>query len=1085
MERTKEQLQAINSRGKNVLVSASAGSGKTSIMIERIVKIILEKEASIESILAVTFTKMAAEEMKERLLKALKEKSSKDAFIIKNIRALPYSDISTIHSFCTNLLRTYFFHLGINADFKIIEESDSTQLKQEVLSSLFSSFYEKGDEKFLRLRKKFSRYRKDDAFKDYVLSLYDYASSEKEPIEFLQKSVFYYTESGINEALKVFYKYKKSRINDLLPALYAFLDIKDEKWKNYADASRELIAYCEEFVKGVDNAKRVNAKATLKPVRGLPEHLIEERENLKEIKKEVESVFQEFSEFTYSCDNKKEILSAGEDYVDLVEIVKLYDEEYLNAKKDKNVVDFSDLEHFTVKLLSDDEICREIKNKYKFIMVDEYQDVNSAQEYIIERISNDNLFLVGDVKQSIYGFRGCNSDIFLKTKERYLNGEGEYIELKENFRSAKNVIKGVNNVFSHVMTNEFMGINYAETPMKYGGLYKEFDGSVGLCLYDDKKDEEEASTEKLAVYDLVSDAFTEEKSYFAEGERILSIINENVGADYYDVKTQSLKKITFSDIVILVRSMGSYTEKLINYLLKNGIKISCQDKNKEPDYPEINLIVGCLRLLSGLSDVPLAVALKSEMGALSDEDLCRIREKFPQGSFVEAVKNYTEEGDIYEKLKKFFSYYDNLRLKAEFENAGSVIGRILLDTGMEARIGSSARGKSKLDRIYRFMNVVKDMSVESVVEAVDSGSLKVNFSSVSSGDSVRLMTMHSSKGLEFPVVILANCSGKFSTNDLRKDFLFDRNYGVAVKYFDAEKKITFSDLPHRKLVAFFIKRNLVREEARLFYVAMTRAKYKLFIVANSKKQNVLEKGSKFLDFIDYDDIEQTAVEETEKNYYDALTEKTVFCDRFDEDCVKEIEKNLNFEYAYKSIPVKKSVSELSFTEEKIYETEKFSSTGAERGTAYHKFLEKWDFSSDVKEYFSRLTDYGFTEEEILLLSYDNVEKICSMEVFKNLPDYDLFKEKSFVVSVPYKLVSDVDTEEEIVVQGTIDLLCLDKTSDKAIILDYKYSSIKSEKDLAEKYAKQLFLYKYAVEKVLKRKAECYLINIYSCKTIKI
>lgn len=1084
MERTKEQLQAINSRGKNVLVSASAGSGKTSIMIERIVKIILNREADIESVLAVTFTKMAAEEMKERLLKALKEKAFKDEFIIKNIRALPYSDISTIHSFCANLLRTYFFHLGINADFKIMEESDSMQLKQEVLSSLFSSFYENGDERFLRLRKKFSRYRKDDAFKDYVLSLYDYASSEKEPIEFLQKSVFYYTESGTKEVLKVFYEYKKNRINDLLPDFYDFLDITDEKWKSYADACREMIAYCEEFIKGVDNAKRLNAKVTLKAVRGLPEHLIGIREDFKKLKKEVDGVFQEFSEFVSSCENKKEISSAGEDYADLVEIVKLYGEEYLNAKKDKNVVDFSDLEHFTVKLLSDDEIRQEIKNKYKFIMVDEYQDVNSAQEYIIERISDNNLFLVGDVKQSIYAFRGCNSDIFLKTKERYLNGEGEYIELKENFRSAKNVIKGVNNVFSRVMTNGFMGINYAESPMKYGGLYKEYDGSAGLCLYEDKKDAEDSATEKLGVYDLIKDAFTEERFYFAEGERILGIINGNVGTDYYDVKTQSVKKISFSDIVILVRSMGSYTEKLINFLLKNGIKITCQDKNKEPDYPEINLIVGCLRLLLGFSDVPLAIALKSEMGALSDEDLCKIREKYPQGTFVEAVKNYSEEDVVYEKLKKFFNYYDNLRLKAEFENAGSVIGRILLDTGMEARIGASAMGKSKLDRIYRFMNVVKDMSVENVVDTIDSGSLKVNFSSVSDDNSIKLMTMHASKGLEFPVVILANCSGKFNTNDLRKDLLFDRNYGVAVKYFDEEKKITFSDLPHRKLVAFFIKRSLIREEARLFYVAMTRAKYKLFIVADLKKQNILEKGSKFLDFIMFDDITQIDVGETERTY-DAFTGKTVFCDSFDEDCVKEIEKNLSFEYSYKSIPVKKSVSELSFDEEKSYETEKFSSTGAERGTAYHKFLEKWDFSSNVKEYFSRLKEYGFTEEEISLLNYDNIEKICSMDVFKNLSNYDLCKEKNFVVSVPYRLVSDVDTEEEIVVQGTIDLLCLDKTSDKAIILDYKYSSIKSEKDLAEKYAKQLFLYKYAVEKVLKRKAECYLINIYSCKTIKI
>lgn len=1083
MKRTKEQLQAINSREKNVLVSASAGSGKTSIMIERIVKIILNKEASIESVLAVTFTKMAAEEMKARLLKALKGKVGTDEFVVKNVRALPYSDISTIHSFCTNLLRTYFFASGVNADFKIIEETDSTQLQNDVLSSLFSACYERGDERFLRLRKKFSRYRRDDVFKGYVLSLYNYASSEAYPMEFLEKSVSYYSEEGSEKLLEVFYEYKKRRISDLLPALYSFLDIEDEKWKGYASACQQIISYCEEFVCGLDVARQMNVKITLPSVRGLPEELIEDRENLKAFKKEISDIFDDFADFVSSCNNVCEIENAGKDYADLLEIVKEFDREYLNAKKDKNVVDFADLEHFTVKLLANDEICNEIKNKYKFIMVDEYQDVNSAQEYIIRRISKDNLFLVGDVKQSIYGFRGSNSDIFLKTKERFLNGEGEYIELKENFRSAKNVIKGVNNVFSRVMTDEFIGINYKGSPMKYGGLYKEYDGQTGLYLYG-KKEKEEKESEKLKLYDLVADAFTEEDSFFAEGEQILSIINENIGADYYDIKSATVRKISCSDIVILVRSIGNYTEKLVNFLLKNGVKISCQDKNKAPDYPEINLIVGCLRLLLGLDDVPLAIALKSEMGALNDADLCKIRENHTSGTFVEAVKSYDKDDAILQKLKRFFAYYDNLRVKAEFENAGSVIARILLDTGMEARIGSSARGKIKLDRIYRFMNVVKDMSVEGVVDAIDSGALKVNFSSVSDDDSVSLMTMHASKGLEFPVVILANCSGAFNLSDLRKDLLFDRNYGVAVKYFDYEQKTTFSDLPHRKLVSFFIKRNLVREEARLFYVAMTRAKYKLFIVASDKKQNGLENGSKFLDFVRYDDLEKidsTSGEEKTEIYAD----KTVFCDYADEECVREIEKNLNFEYPSQSIPVKKSVSELSFNEEKEYEREAFASTGAERGTAYHKFLEKWDFSKGYKEFFDSLSDNGFTKEEIALLNFDNVEKICSMEVFKELVSYDVFKEKNFVVSVPYKFVSDVETEEEIVVQGTIDLLALSKTDDKAIILDYKFSSIKNSEDLVDKYSKQLFLYKYAVEKILKRKAECYLINIYSCKIIKI
>ena len=1085
MERTKEQLSAINSRGKNVLVSASAGSGKTSVMIERIVNIILNKEAGIDEILATTFTKLAAEEMKQRLLKALKQSGSKDEFVLKSIRNLPYADISTIHSFCVNLIRKYFYLLDVGADFKIIEETDASQLKQEVIDFTFTNLYSSENPAFLRLAKKYTRYRQDTAFKNYVLSLYNYVESEKDRFGFLRKSLKYYCKQGSDELLQSFYEMKKGEINDLLPHLFALKDYKSEKWDKFSISVEQMINSCHEFSESLEKAKALSGiEFSLPRVLKLTEEEKDEKEYLKACKEKLESVFSSFKEFASCCENTEIIELAGKDYSDLADVVEIFSKEYSQIKRDKNVLDFADLEYYAIKLLSNEQTANEVKNKYKFILVDEYQDVNSAQEYIIDKISNNNLFLVGDVKQSIYGFRGCNSDIFLTTKARFLNGEGEYIELKENFRSAKNVINGVNNIFSKVMTEDLMGIDYKSSPMKYGGLYKNYDGETKLYFCEKDETDEENN---LETYDLLQDAFSESNSSFKEGEQVLAIIKENVGKDYYDVKSGSLQKICFSDITILVRSMGNFTDKLIKYLLKSGIRVSCQNKNKEPDYPEINVLIGILKLLIRLSDVPLAIALKSEMGCLTEEELCKIRLNYPTGTFVEAVKNYDKNDELKDKINAFFIYYDNLRLKAEFENAGSILGRILSDTGMEVRFGSSAFGKAKLDRVYRFMNAVKEMSVESVINAMETGALKINFSSVSDDDSVKIMTMHASKGLEFPVVILANCSARFNKDDLKKDIVIDRDYGVAVKYFDEVNKRIYYKLPHMEFVKYCIDKIIKKEEARLFYVATTRAKYKLFIIGKKQKDKVVLEENKFLDFIKDGDVPQGEIVNLKEEIFDERKERTVFCNDYISDYVSEIKKNLQFKYDFENVPVKKSVSELSefsFDDDRVYERLNLGSTSTEIGTAYHKFLQVWDFSSDFNELFSSLQENGFSQEEIALLDKEKLSDICSMPIFKELKKYKLYKEKNFIVSVPYNLISDSTSTKEVVVQGTIDLLCLDEKGN-AIIVDYKFSSLKNDEDLIEKYQKQLFLYKYAVEKLLKVKAKRYIFNIYSCKIINL
>lgn len=1088
MERTPEQLKAINHRGSNILVSASAGSGKTSVMIERITNIIVNGEADISEILATTFTKLAAEEIKERLAKTLKEESKRNPQLKEQLLQLPYSNISTIHSFCATLLKTYFFEVGIDSNFRVMEEADSTQLKTEVINSLFDQLYEEKDKGFLALVDILAKKRTDNNLKELVLKVYNFCISESDPMGFMKKSQELYTKQGLEKIkedyLTCLIEDLKLFIEPITNIKLAFENTSFEKYKNCIDG---VLSDLEEIVKtkNLDNSTFILGRKESKPKE---EEFADLDESFTKYKNKLKEIIIKGKDFLTLCQEEENFYKIGEDYALMVCLVEKFYYSYAQAKLDEGVLDFADLEQLTIKLLKKDAIAEDVKNRFKFIFIDEFQDVNSAQAFIINRIANNNLFMVGDVKQSIYGFRGCNSDIFLQVKKDYLAGNGEYIELKENFRSAKKVVDMVNSVFNTVMESTISGLDYEKAPMIYGGLYENFEGDTSLVFVAKPKEKKEIA--KAEVYDLVEDAKQSTQESFEEGENVLALIDSLIGKSYYDCKTRTLKRIGLKDIVILFRSLGEKVEH-IGRVISKKYKISIESKGKEPDYPEINLLVDCIRFLVKETDIPLATCLKSELGKLTDEDLVKIRKETPKGTFVQAVYSYQKDDEIKKKLDKFFEIYKSLRLKSEFENAGDIIGRILKETSMEVRFGIEPMGQEKLSRIYAFIKLAEPYTCEQLISRIDNGAIKLKKLATSGDDSIRFMTIHASKGLEFPVVILAETHKQFNMEDLKDVMLFERNYGISFRLFDRENKIYYKTNPLRALLSYKLKRNAIKEEMRLLYVAMTRAKYRLYVLENEREER--EK----IDRCDIISINSLGgfIKDTDApiNFISGggekliSEEKEVVCVNADEQLVREIKNNLSAKYVDESYPLKSSVTGLSSDDVEVEHDYTFGQTSAEIGTAYHKFLEKWDFSTPWQELFSNLEENGFTQEEIALLDKSVLEKICQMPVFEKVKGYKLHKEQPFVCGIPKEFTcGEFDfskKDNDVVLQGIIDLLAI--SGDKAIIIDYKFSSIATDKDLFDKYSPQLNLYKYAVEKLLNKKAECFLVNIYNQKVIKL
>ncbi len=1132
---TAEQADCINSSGK-IIVSASAGSGKTFVMIQKLIKLLLSG-VEIEDVLAVTFTKKAAESMKDKLreaiIKALNESEDKEerAALKRKLNALPMANISTIHAFCSRLLKSYFYAVGISNSFEIISSDDAVgkALYDEAMSNVLSEGYESGDGEFDVLLKAFRSRRKNDGVVDAINTVYRELSTMPDA-EDTVKSFSKFTERRFNKFVKGITAEWQDIASRFSLFLEAGMSIAPSDAPEDCEAVTKYIFECCDIIQNADNCFEINGavfpdapKKSTKGSRGknkLSDEALSYRDFVNEVKDEMKGFLIKLqSEKFFSKEEELSMyLSSGDVARSLYKYALKFLGEYSRLKREKNKLDYNDLEIMTLRLLENEDIAREVKARFKYVFIDEYQDVNPIQEQILSKVSGDEVFLVGDKKQAIYSFRGSKSKFFT-VKEREFEGGNK--KLTSNFRSSRSVLKFVNEVFERSMTRSTCGISYKANPMRGGEKYGEYDGFVRVHKVK-ASDEPSEKTPINSVYDI-GDINAELKAEPSpQAKKIYSIIKactsepsqdvkeENGGEAYhyyYDIEEPSenkLKRVKYGDIAILVRSVtGTEIRNTVSYLVSQGVPVTSFVKINICEYPEIKRLINILEYIDNSSaDVPLCVALLSEVGKCSESDLINIKlyanEKFKDMEreqrsaipFRREVEEYLNGNgdDLSERLKSFFKYAETLKDMSAIYSAREVLNFILSDSGMELNILSKDNGENCMERVERFILECANDNVHEFLKRLKTLSYRIDYVQRGNDNSVKLMTIHASKGLEYPVVILPNLKNIFF-NEAKEDLILNNDYGFVPKYYDFENMKKAKTL-FTRYTELILKREQIRDELNILYVALTRAKYAMHLLIGGGDKTPVIKSS-LADFIplsvqkEYEGI--LANFEGEESRSPIPTE----------DCESELlalKNAVNKEYAYsgsRSVAVKSSATTLMKKEsedEEFYALKHpfkaiFEGDGvdmnvnADVGTAYHAFLERANFNSGEDEYERMRT--LLPKEQFELLNKNKCEQILSLPLFTSLKGARLFREKKFIVSFPAdKFDSEVLSDDPVIYQGAIDLLVLDGRG--AHIIDYKYSR-RSKKDLREHYMTQIKLYKAAVAKILKideRTVRATVLNIF-------
>lgn len=1107
-EFTLSQTEAINYRCSDVLVSAAAGSGKTQVLTERIIGIVSEEKVSVKNILAITFTKLAAAEMKERIKNALSAAytESKSEFLRGEIDSVDCADITTIDSFCSNLIKKYFYVSGIDPNFKILEENDAEELKNQAIDNVFTQLYEDSNEDFQSLLSVFSANRKDAAFREVVKKIIKFCESEESTDAVLRKSLKTADDvkGRVGKKLLAAAKTKCENALELLEKLKRTDggQANKRKLEKYEAALRYYLTLnlVSEYDKSKGSAQNNNA-------------LCSEVHGMNVVIGELKEVSEKFEEA------KPLILNADEDVefektliTKLFALVKKVEDEYNGLKAESAALSFPDLGKLALELLSDETVAEEIKSSYAYIFVDEYQDVNGVQEAIVNKLSRNNCFMVGDLKQSIYGFRGSDPLYFDEKSKTYDKIGKKVINLDKNFRCAKSVVNFVNEVFSHAMTLDDCGIDYAKNPMQYGGLYTdgetEYEGEATLDIYEEYDVPQKSYN---GVYSVIehdkSIKSAERAEYGAEELAVVKLVQDAVTRKYYDIKepdkSKRYKDITYKDIAVIMGKTKDTGDKVLAALNDSGIPAFFDSKESLFTYPEVKAIVSLAEFLNlSASDVPLASAMLN-FGGFTERELADIRRatKDRKATFCDCVYNALSGGvageTIKNKVSAFYAYFNKMRLFSEFAGAPQTLRRIVSDSGFDLKLLSLSGGKVKLKRVNLIINGSEKSGEKSTIrEFLDY--VNVNSSSLSAAaetneNAVKIMSIHASKGLEFPVVILYGTGNGFNYTDAYGNVVLSRKYGVGIKTFNPDE-MTVRDNIVRKFISYKVARGLEREEVRKLYVALTRAKYELHVLTGrgiyEKLGNVAVKNNaQYAFFADCD----LKVRHIGSLMCGGDSEGVAVAGNIvDESLVGAIRENLTYSYPFaanETLPVKSSVSQINDVEDEYYEVIDFSEeerlcgTAAETGTAYHKFLELADFYAPAEKTFGDLVAANkFGQARAELIDVKKLQSILDMPVFKEIKGGKFYKELKFCALLSGEALGYGGASDEVLVQGVADLISV--KNGKATLIDYKYSAIKNDGDIIKKYKKQLMLYKYAIENVLKIEVEkIYIINVLQLKQI--
>ncbi len=1133
---TNEQLRAIEAQGK-VIVSASAGSGKTTVMIEKIIRLICSG-VGVDEILAVTFTKKAAAQMKEKLSKALIEEINKPETtserrnrLKKQLAGVPNADISTIHSYCSKLIKSHFFAAEEDSGFRVIggDDADGRALKNQALDELLEEGYESKEEPFSHLLSVYWRKKKDAALRRIFAESYSALRDKANYRDYLQNTASAYTEETFDQVCADLWKLFLERCKyyyELVEDENAYFMTVEGISKNQLALCRELMDWLTELSLCRDYfAARVLPKPKFTQNRGSKKDDEERKKHTARLgflkERIVDGYEKEFSSRLSREEELARFLTAGKTAAALATYLLRFDEKYAALKAERGVLDYNDLEHKALALLKDSEIAEETQKKYRYVFVDEYQDVNPVQEELIARLSKDNLFLVGDVKQSIYGFRGSKSIFFVQTQRAFAEGEGQSLFMKYNFRSADQVLDAVNEQFALAMTPRTSEVDYArDGVMNKGGRYETNSGKVQIHFVPKEKT---AWSQERGVYSVKEDAAYSYEEYPTSAYALAEVIREELKG-YIDDGKGNKRPVRYADIAILTRKTAGEIEKQVAALTEYGFPVTTASSVNVCEFTEVKALIDILSLLDNAEqDIPLCSALLSGMGGLTADDLTEIRLAYRETRcFRSACKRYAYEksDEIAEKLKKFYAYFGKLRTETCVLTAGEVLARILADARMEAGLLSRKNGGACLKRIRRFIEEAASFegsSVHDFLEHLRNLDYKIEYSENGGDDSIKVLTMHASKGLEFPIVLLANMSHPFRGADV-SDVYVSEKYALAPRAFDTEKMMRYTTVL-RRLCEVQEAQGSLADELNLYYVALTRAERTLHLFFEEEPiMPDVKFARSFAEFTNFDVWRKYVVDEEYSSIGWNKQTRQALLGEEDQAAVERIMRAFEWQYAhsgYENLPVKSSPTQL-LAEGKYVPKRHFKEFGKEEdfeleeecdrqlaireGTAYHAFLECFDFSLLVDERGEKIDKTALkmlvesfletlidSDVEIELLSKEKLLEILSNPIFYEMQGARLYKEQEFLVSLPVRetyarradappLLLEREDGEEMLFQGAIDLLAV---GEETRIIDYKYSTRGAE-ELKAHYQPQLDLYKLAVAKIIKiapKDIRCTIVNI--------
>ena len=892
---TEEQQKVIDLRDRNILVSAAAGSGKTAVLVERIIQRLTDERdpVDVDKLLIVTFTEAAAAEMKERIGAAIEKKLSErpgDTHLEQQATLIHSAAITTIHSFCLSVIREHFHVIGIDPGFRIAEEGELKLLKQDVLEEMLEECYASEEKTFIEFVEKFGTGKNDRKIEGIILKLYEYSGSYPQPDRWLDSCVKAYDLEGMDpeESEGALWACRRAgqRARDLTAILKRALKICEEPdgpymYGDMIEADLEEIGRLasEETFSGMYARigslkwKRLSSKKDETVSQEKKEQVQKLRKQVKDLVKKIQSTYFYAPCEEWSADMEDSRSSMGT----LAELVKRFSQMLSEKKQSRNMIDFNDMEQFALRILTEEKdgklipspVAAEYQDRFEEVMIDEYQDSNLVQETILTSVSKVSrgqydIFMVGDVKQSIYRFRLSRPELFMEKYDTYSldDSEKQRIDLHKNFRSRPEVLDSVNYVFRKLMRKEFGGIEYDDNAALYPGA--QFPSLPEEAL-------RRGFSDRTELLLLDAEDTGEEDARRAEARMIAQRIRELIsGGTVVDKESGEYRKIQYRDIVILTRSIRGWAEAFTSVLTEEGIPAYSVSREGYFETYEVSVLLDYLKILDNVrQDLPLTAALTSPFCGLDASELAQIRLAYPELPFYEAAMEYARSGpeeyekydrsgesstpdeekrrepacgklpQLVEKLERFFDVLGKFREKVPYTPIHELLEEIIEKTGYGTYILAMPGGGQRAANVemlveraasfegtsykglFNFVRYIEQLKKYDV-DYGEAGILDEQ------SDTVRIMSIHKSKGLEFPVVFTAGMGKQFNTQDTKGSIVLHPEWGVGLDCIDLEKR-TKSPTFLKKIIQEETALENLAEELRVLYVAMTRAKEKLIL----------------------------------------------------------------------------------------------------------------------------------------------------------------------------------------------------------------------------------------------------------------